>query len=56
VGSRFRSRAIVLTLIPLEEILELADGVMVMFEAKRVYETPGGAADPDAIGAYMAGH
>jgi hypothetical protein len=29
---------------------------MVMFEAKRVYETPGGAADPDAIGAYMAGH
>jgi len=40
----------------LDEILELADRVAVMFHGRIVYETPIEAADLTVIGRHMAGH
>jgi ABC-type uncharacterized transport system ATPase subunit len=56
VQARNRGVAVLLLSEDLDEILELADRIMVMFEGKLVYETPVGAADLNAIGAHMAGH
>jgi simple sugar transport system ATP-binding protein len=40
----------------LDELLELADRILVMFEGRLVYETPRAHADPHTIGHYMASH
>lgn len=39
----------------LDELLELADRIVVMSEGKMVYETPIAQAKRDVIGAHMAG-
>lgn len=55
--ARNRGSAVLLISEDLDEVLALADRIVVMFEGKIVFETPGGrAADPMAIGAHMAGH
>jgi simple sugar transport system ATP-binding protein len=56
VQARNRGVAVLLLSEDLDEILELADRIMVMFEGKLVYETRGDKADLGAIGAHMAGH
>jgi simple sugar transport system ATP-binding protein len=40
----------------LDELLELSDRVVVMFDGRIVYETTPDGADLTAIGRYMAGH
>ena len=40
----------------LDEILELSDRIVVMFEGKFVYETPRQQADVHEIGRHMASH
>ena len=40
----------------LDEILELADRIVVMFEGRLVYETPRQTADIYEIGRHMASH
>jgi len=40
----------------LDELLELADRIMVMLEGRLVYETPRETADAHIIGRYMASH
>jgi simple sugar transport system ATP-binding protein len=40
----------------LDEILELADRVLVISDGKIVHETPIGQADRQVIGRHMAGH
>jgi len=40
----------------LDELLELADRVLVMSAGQIVYETPREPADRQAIGLHMAGH
>jgi simple sugar transport system ATP-binding protein len=40
----------------LDELLELADRIVVMFEGRLVYETPRAQADLHTIGHYMASH
>ena len=39
----------------LDEILELADRIVVMHEGRIVHETPAAGADPQEIGAHMLG-
>jgi simple sugar transport system ATP-binding protein len=39
----------------LDEVLELADRVLVMYRGRIVYEGPGGQADVPAIGLHMTG-
>jgi simple sugar transport system ATP-binding protein len=48
--------AVLLVSEDLDEILELADRIVVMSGGRFVYETPVGAADTATIGRYMAGH
>jgi general nucleoside transport system ATP-binding protein len=40
----------------LDEIMELADRIVVMREGRIVHETPASGADLHTIGGYMAGH
>jgi simple sugar transport system ATP-binding protein len=40
----------------LDELLELADRIVVMFEGRLVYETSRAQADLHTIGHYMASH
>lgn len=40
----------------LDEILELADRIVVMFEGRQVYQTARAEADVQTIGRYMASH
>ena len=40
----------------LDEILEFADRIVVMFEGRQVYQTARTEADVQAIGRYMASH
>jgi simple sugar transport system ATP-binding protein len=40
----------------LDELFELADRIVVMFEGELVYESPVATADMAAIGRHMAGH
>ncbi|MCW5748534.1 MAG: ABC transporter ATP-binding protein [Alphaproteobacteria bacterium] len=56
VEARNRGVAVLLVSEDLDEILELADRICVMFEGRLMYETPSGAADVGAIGRAMAGH
>ena len=40
----------------LDEILELADRILVMSEGRIVHETTAAAADPASLGQHMGGH
>ncbi len=54
--TRNRGAAVLLVSEDLDEILELADRIVVMSGGKIVYETPASGADLTAIGKHMAGH
>ena len=56
VAARNGGAAVLLISEDLDEILELADRILVMSEGKIVYETPGDRADVGIIGHHMAGH
>jgi ABC-type uncharacterized transport system ATPase subunit len=56
VTARNRGAAILLFSEDLDELLELADRIAVMFEGRIVYETPRAEADIQTIGLHMAGH
>jgi simple sugar transport system ATP-binding protein len=55
MAARNAGAAVLLLSEDLDELLELADRIVVMFEGRLVYETPGAAADPHTIGHHMAG-
>jgi simple sugar transport system ATP-binding protein len=40
----------------LDEIMELADRIVVMRQGRIVHETPAAGADLHTVGGYMAGH
>jgi len=52
--ARNAGAAVLLISADLDEILELSDRILVMFEGQLVYETACGAADVQTIGRYMA--
>ncbi len=56
VSARNEGAAVLLISEDLDEILELADRVVVMFEGELVYETPRAGADVQVIGHYMTSH
>jgi general nucleoside transport system ATP-binding protein len=56
IAARNDGTAILLVSEDLDELLELSDRIVVMFDGKFVYETSGQAADVAAIGRHMAGH
>jgi general nucleoside transport system ATP-binding protein len=56
LAARNDGTAILLVSEDLDELLELSDRIVVMFDGKLVYETPGKSADVAAIGRHMAGH
>jgi simple sugar transport system ATP-binding protein len=56
MAARNRGTAVLLVSEDLDELLELSDRVVVMFDGRIVYETTPDSADLTAIGRYMAGH
>ena len=54
--ARNRGAAVLLVSEDLDELLELADRIVVMFDGQFVYETRASAADLTEIGRHMAGH
>ena len=54
--ARNRGAAVLLVSEDLDEILELADRILVISDGKIVYETPSKEADRHVIGHHMAGH
>ena len=56
VAARNRGAAVLLMSEDLDEIVELADRILVMSEGRLTFETPGAAADVSEIGRHMAGH
>ncbi len=54
MAARNAGAAVLLVSEDLDEVLELADRIVVMFEGRLVYETPRAAADVHAIGRHMA--
>ncbi|MDZ4293054.1 MAG: ABC transporter ATP-binding protein [Hydrogenophaga sp.] len=54
-GVRDRGGAVLLISEDLDELLELADRIVVMSEGRVVFETPGANADRQTIGAHMGG-
>jgi simple sugar transport system ATP-binding protein len=56
MDARNKGAAVFLVSEDLDEILELADRVLVISDGKIVYETPIAKADRQTIGRYMAGH
>ncbi len=56
IAARNAGAAVLLMSEDLDEILELADRVLVMSEGRIAYETPVGAADIATIGHHMGGH
>jgi len=56
VAARNRGTAVLLVSEDLDEILELADRVVVMFNGQLVYETTSSGADLAQIGRHMTGH
>jgi simple sugar transport system ATP-binding protein len=53
---RNRGAAVLLVSEDLDELLELADRVVVIFNGEFVYEAPAATADLTEIGRHMAGH
>jgi simple sugar transport system ATP-binding protein len=56
MDARNRGCAVLLVSEDLDELLELADRIVVIFNGRLVYETPAAGADRMAIGRHMAGH
>jgi simple sugar transport system ATP-binding protein len=56
MAARNRGAAVLLVSEDLDELLELSDRLMVIFEGRIVHETTPAAADLTVIGRYMAGH
>jgi simple sugar transport system ATP-binding protein len=56
MAARNRGAAVLLVSEDLDELLELSDRLLVMFEGQVVFETTPAAADLTVIGRYMAGH
>jgi ABC-type uncharacterized transport system ATPase subunit len=56
VAARDGGAAVLLISEDLDEILELADRIVVMLEGRIVHETPAAGARAEALGRYMAGH
>jgi simple sugar transport system ATP-binding protein len=56
VEARNRGAAVLLVSEDLDELLELADRIVVMFNGRLVYESPASDADLVQIGRHMAGH
>jgi general nucleoside transport system ATP-binding protein len=56
MAARNRGAAVLLVSEDLDELLELSDRLVVMFEGRLVHETTPGAADLAVIGRFMAGH
>ena len=56
VAARNRGTAVLLLSEDLDEILELADRTVVMFNGQLVYETTSSGADLALIGRHMTGH
>jgi simple sugar transport system ATP-binding protein len=56
VDARNEGSAVLLLSEDLDELLELADRLCVMFEGEIVFETRPSECDPATIGRYMAGH
>jgi len=56
MAARNRGAAVLLVSEDLDELLELSDRLLVMFEGQIVFETTPAAADLTVIGRYMAGH
>ena len=56
MAARNAGAAVLLVSEDLDEILELADRILVMSGGRLVYETTPDAADPIVIGRHMAGH
>jgi len=56
VQARNRGAAVLLVSEDLDEILQLSDRIVVMFDGRLALETPAAAADVGAIGRAMAGH
>ena len=56
VAARNRGAAVLLVSEDLDELLELADRILVMFEGRMVYESAIASVDIGAIGRHMAGH
>jgi simple sugar transport system ATP-binding protein len=56
VAARNRGTAVLLVSEDLDEILDLADRILVMSEGRIVHETTAAGAEMRVIGQYMAGH
>jgi general nucleoside transport system ATP-binding protein len=56
MATRNRGAAVLLVSEDLDELLELADRIVVIFDGLFVYETPAAKADLTEIGRHMAGH
>jgi simple sugar transport system ATP-binding protein len=56
MATRNRGAAVLLVSEDLDELLELADRIVVIFNGKLVYETPAAKFDLTEIGRHMAGH
>jgi general nucleoside transport system ATP-binding protein len=56
IEARNRGAAVLLVSEDLDEVMELSDRIVVMFDGKFVYETKGDSADIAIIGQHMAGH
>jgi simple sugar transport system ATP-binding protein len=54
--ARNKGASILLVSEDLDELFELADTIVVMFNGKLVYETPRASADLSIVGRHMAGH
>ena len=56
MAARNRGAAVLLISEDLDELLELSDRIVVMFDGQFVYESRASEADLPAIGRHMAGH
>jgi simple sugar transport system ATP-binding protein len=56
LAARNQGAAVLLVSADLDELLELTDRIVVMFEGRIVHETPASKADIAVIGPAMAGH
>jgi general nucleoside transport system ATP-binding protein len=55
LGVRERGGAVLLISEDLDELLELADRIVVMSDGRIVYETPAASAQREVLGAHMGG-